>query len=145
MSLDNPNKKMSKSATSDHEYISLLDAPDVVCKKIARAVTDSGTDIIMRADKPALSNLLTIYHALSNMPIKELEKKYKGKRYREFKSDLAECINVFLTPIQQRYNKALSHPQQLRTMLRDGAHRATVIANPVMEKVKKALGIGTAT
>lgn len=144
MSLDNPNKKMSKSASSGQGYISLLDSPDVVCKKIARAVTDSGTDIVMRADKPALSNLLTIYYALSGTPVKELEKNYQGKGYKEFKSDLAKCINVFLAPIQQRYIDALSHPQHLRIMLRDGATRAAAIANPVMEKVKKAVGIGTA-
>jgi tryptophanyl-tRNA synthetase len=90
MGLDDPTKKMSKSSASAGSYIALTDPPDAIVKKIKRAVTDSSGEIRAAADKPAVTNLLTIYSLLSDTPIAALEERYAGKGYGALKTDLAE-------------------------------------------------------
>ena len=90
MALDDPTKKMSKSAASPNNFIALTDEPDLIVKKVKRAVTDSGGEVRAGEDKPALTNLLSIYSLFSGVSIRELEERYQGKGYGAFKSDLAE-------------------------------------------------------
>ncbi len=139
MGLDDPTKKMSKSASSPNNYISLTDGADTVRAKIKRAVTDSGSDIVAAPDKPALTNLLTIYSLLAGTPIATLEKKYKGKGYGDFKKDLAEVIVEFVTPIQERLKK--TDMKKVRTILQKGARDAQKIAAKTMEKVRERVGL----
>lgn len=139
MGLDDPNKKMSKSATSPNNYISLLDAPEVVAKKISRAVTDSGTTIESGADRPALTNLLTIYSLLSNRSIEEIEKEYAGKGYADFKKGLAEVVKQFIAEFQDKFN-ALDD-KKVKQILEDGAEKARAIASKKMEEVKSKMGL----
>lgn len=139
MGLDDPTKKMSKSASSPNNYISLTDDADTVRAKIKRAVTDSGSDIVAGADKPALTNLLTIYSLLSGKSIPTLEKKYKGKGYGDFKKDLAEVMVDFLTPVQERLKK--TDPKKVKTILQKGARDAQKIAAKMMEKVRERVGL----
>lgn len=139
MGLDDPSKKMSKSASSPANYISLTDTPEIAKKKIMRAVTDSGTEIKSGTDKPALTNLLTIYSLLSGQSIKDIEKEYAGKGYGDFKKGLAEVVGNFLTEFQNKYN-AISD-DDARKILADGAKRANEIADKKMIQVKKMVGI----
>lgn len=142
MGLDDPTKKMSKSASSELNYISLLDEPDVIRKKIKKAVTDSGSDIRAVAEKPAVTNLLTIFSVVIGTPIEDIEVQYEGKGYGDFKSDLAEAIVEWLVPIQTRINEYLDDPAQLDALLASGAEEANAIASQTMQEVHAAMGLG---
>lgn len=139
MGLDDSSKKMSKSAASSANYIALLDDPEVARKKIMRAVTDSGSEIKSGNDKPALTNLLTIYSLLTNCSIGELEKKYVGRGYGDFKKDLAEVVVKFLTDFQTRFYKIKD--SEVKKVLADGAKRANKIAGAKLMEVRKKMGI----
>lgn len=139
MGLDDPTKKMSKSASSANSYIALTDDADTVREKIKRAVTDSGKDIVAGADKPALTNLLTIYSLLAHTTITKLEKQYAGKGYAAFKKDLAEVVVDFLAPIQERLKK--TDAKKVQTILDRGARDAQKLAAKTMGKVKERVGL----
>ncbi len=141
MSLNDPTIKMSKSAGSELNYISLTDAPDVVVKKIKKAVTDSGDDIKANADKPALTNLLTIYSAVTGKTIKELEELYLGQGYGKFKNDLAEAVNEFLKPIQKEYHGLMKDHDHLQAILKTGQTKAQEVAAITLNDVKTKLGV----
>ena len=138
MGLDNPEKKMSKSAESEYNYISLVDNADDVRKKIRKAVTDSGEEIVYRDDKPALKNLINIYALLANISTQEVEQKFAGKRYGDFKNELAEVVVEFLVPFQARM-AAISDEEVLQ-VLHDGAKRAEEIAEKKIRDVKEKVG-----
>ncbi|MFA5197638.1 MAG: tryptophan--tRNA ligase [Patescibacteria group bacterium] len=140
MGLDDPAKKMSKSAGSEYNYISLVDKPEAAAKKIMKAVTDSGSEIKYdQKNKPAIANLLTIYSLLSGEAIKNLENKYKGKGYGDFKKDLAEVVKKFLTDFQAKYNKISD--KEVRKILDDGAKKAQAIADETLARAKKKIGV----
>lgn len=141
MSLDDPEKKMSKSNPNPNSYIGLLDPPDTIRQKIMRAVTDSGREIYYDPEnKGAVSNLLTIYSLCSGKTIEALEKDYAGRGYGEFKKDLAEVVVECLKPIQARYNK-LKESGNINEILKNGAGKARAIAAPMMEKVRELMGL----
>lgn len=140
MGLDDPTKKMSKSASSSANYIALTDDPAAARKKIMRAVTDSGKEIKFdQKNKPAISNLLTIYSLLSGESIKDLENKYQGKGYGDFKKDLAEAAAEFLEDFQKRFN-AYSD-EEVKEILKAGAEKARPIAEETLRKVKERIGV----
>lgn len=139
MGLDDPSKKMSKSAVSANNYIALLDNPEVAAKKISRAVTDSGNTIESGKDRPALTNLLTIYSLLSGQTIKNIEKEYTGKGYADFKKGLAATVTKFLTDFQTKFN-ALDD-NKVKAILEDGAKKARAIAEKKMADVKNKMGL----
>lgn len=142
MALDDPTKKMSKSAENIHSRISLLDEPSKIKKSIMKATTDS--EGVVRFDvenKPGISNLLNIYSVLSGESIEELEKKYEGKGYGDFKKDLVEVTVNALAPIKERYEE-IRHSQELLDILKDGAVKADAIAQKTMKRVKKNFGLG---
>ncbi|MFA6551448.1 MAG: tryptophan--tRNA ligase [Patescibacteria group bacterium] len=139
MGLDDPTKKMSKSAKSEFNYIALLDKPETARKKIMKAVTDSGADIKFDQKKPALANLLTIYSLLANASVKDLETRYGGHGYGEFKKDLAEVVAKFLTDFQQKYNSF--DDKFIDNILERGGQKADEIAAGTLRKVKEAVGI----
>jgi tryptophanyl-tRNA synthetase len=140
MGLDDPKVKMSKSATSPANYIALSDNPEAAAKKIMRAVTDSGKEIKMdNKNKPAISNLLTIYSILGNVPIKELEKKYENKGYAEFKKDLADVVKQFLTGYQKKFNKYSD--SEIKNILKEGAAKVEPLAQKTLLRAKERLGL----
>jgi tryptophanyl-tRNA synthetase len=140
MGLDDPTKKMSKSAASNLNYIALLDKPEAARKKIMKAVTDTGKEVIYDAkNKPAISNLLTIYSLLSEVSIKDLEKQYAGKGYGEFKKDLADVVARFLDGFQNKYYSF--DDEFVDKKLSEGNEKARVIAAGTMQKVKEAIGV----
>ncbi len=142
MSLDDPTSKMSKSNENIHSRISLLDPPNKIKKSIMRATTDS--DGIIKFDpenKPGVSNLLNIYSVLSGISIEDLEKKYEGCGYGDFKKDLVEVTVNALAPIQERYNE-IRNSDELLKILADGAAKADAIAQRTMKRVKDKFGLG---
>jgi tryptophanyl-tRNA synthetase len=140
MSLDDASKKMSKSNPNPGSYIALLDEPDVIRKKISRAVTDSGREIKFdSANKPEVSNLMSIYSHCANLSIAEIEAKYDGQGYGPFKKDLAEAVVATLEPLQQRY-KDIRSSGELKAILRQGAEQAAEIANRTVREVKEKMG-----
>ena len=135
MGLDDPTKKMSKSAGSEYNFIALMDAPDVVRRKIKRAVTDSGTDVRPGDDKPALTNLLTIYSAMSGEPVETIVARYSGGGYADFKNDLGEVVVNALAPFQTRMRELEADPSYTLGVLKAGAERAEAIAQRTLAKV----------
>lgn len=142
MSLQEPTKKMSKSDPNQKSFITLLDEPKQIIKKIKSAVTDSeGIVKYDKENKPGVSNLLSIYSILANVTIEELEQKYEGKGYGDFKQDLANVVVDALAPIQERYNQ-LINSDELDQILDTGAEKANKVAFKMIKKVEKAMGLG---
>ena len=142
MSLADPTKKMSKSDPNQKAFITLLDEPKQIEKKIKSAVTDSeGIVKYNREEKPGISNLLGIYSILGNKTIAELEAQYEGKNYGEFKSDLAQVVIDALAPIQKRYYELIDS-KELDDILDQGAEKANTTANKMLRKMRNAMGIG---
>jgi len=140
MSLQDPSKKMSKSDPNQSGCIYLLDDIDAAKKKIMRAVTDSGQEIKYDIKKkPAVSNLLTIYSALSQKGVAALEREYVGRGYGDFKKDLAEVVAKFLTGFQGKYQKISD--KQIDKVLHQGSKEAGVIAEKKMELDRQAIGV----
>jgi tryptophanyl-tRNA synthetase len=143
MSLDDPTKKMSKSNPNAGSYIALLDDAKTIEKKIKRAVTDSeGAVRYDKENKPAVSNLLTIYAACSSESIETIVNRYEGRGYGDFKKDLAEVVVTTLAPIQQEYTRWMESPE-LSDILKKGAERASAIATVTMDKARKNMGLVT--
>jgi tryptophanyl-tRNA synthetase len=152
MGLDDPAKKMSKSAESEYNYIALTDDAETIRKKIKKAVTDSGSEIKYvedpprlaettrrrEAGKPALYNLINIYSGFSDKSPKEIEKMYIGKGYAEFKTDLAEVIISALKPIQEKM--ASLSDERVLEILEEGAKKVRPLAQKKMKEVKKKVG-----
>ena len=142
MALDDPEKKMSKSAENIHSRISLLDEPNKIKKSIMRATTDSEGSIRFDVqEKPGVSNLLNIYSVFSGMEIADLEKKYQGCGYGDFKKDLVEVTTKALAPIKERYQE-IRESDELIKILKEGAERADAIAEKTMKRVKDHFGLG---
>jgi len=141
MGLDDPTKKMSKSAGSEYNFIALMDAPDVVRRKIKRAVTDSGTDVRPGDDKPALTNLLTIYSAMSGEPVETIVARYSGGGYADFKNDLGEVVVNALAPFQARMRELEADPSYTLGVLKAGAERAEAIAQRTLAKAHERVGL----
>jgi tryptophanyl-tRNA synthetase len=142
MGLDDPTKKMAKSAQSEFNFIALKDTESTIRKKISRAVTDSGSEIISGPQKPAVTNLLNIYSAFSGKSVKKLEKYYQGKGYKEFKDGLTETVLSFILPFQKKLAELEKNPEYTIKVLKDGAKRLEPIGKETLTKVKKAVGLG---
>ncbi len=143
MGLDDPKTKMSKSATSANNFIALTDEPDVIRKKISRAVTDSGTTIAYdETTRPAVSNLMTIYHHATGKTMKEIEKEFGGNGYATFKTALAEAVISMLAPIQKRIHHFLDDPTELAKILDAGRDSAQTLATQKMKMVRERIGLG---
>ena len=141
MGLDDPTKKMSKSAESKNNYILIMEEPEEIRRKIKIAVTDSGSEIKFDRDKkPAISNLISIYEGFSDKPVKKIEKIYRSKTYAEFKNDLAEVIIGGLLPIQKKFGELAKDKTQILKILKDGAAKAEPLAKSTLDVVKQKIG-----
>jgi tryptophanyl-tRNA synthetase len=139
MSLQEPDKKMSKSDENPAGSIFLLDDADTITKKIKRAVTDSGTDIKFDASRPAITNLLTIYHLLTGKSNEECENNFAGKGYGQLKAELAEVVVEFLRPFQERVREF--DDATLNAVLKPGAEKAGEVAKRTLADVYSKTGI----
>ncbi len=138
-SLQDPDKKMSKSDENPNGSIFLLDDPDTVTKKIKRAVTDSGTTIEFDESRPAISNLLSIYQILTGKTSDECVAHFEGKGYGHFKNELAETVVEFLRPYQERVREF--DDETVKSILQPGGERAREIASETLGDVYVALGV----
>src|SRR5215216_7269042 len=141
MALDDPTKKMSKSSDSPGSYIALTDDPETIRRKVRRAVTDSGSEVVGGPGKPALTNLISIYALFSGITPAEVEARYFGKGYGAFKQDLAEIIVEAIEPIQQELMKLDQNPQIALSALQEGADRASEIARRKITEVRDRVGL----
>ncbi|MCY4008286.1 MAG: tryptophan--tRNA ligase [Anaerolineaceae bacterium] len=143
MGLDDPTKKMSKSEESDHHALLLLDPPDLVAQKIKRAVTDNFREIRFSDDpeRAGVNNLLTLYQAFTDEESETVEARFDGKGYGELKREVAEVINENLAPLQARYREMVSDRAYIDEVLRDGAQRASAIADATLADVKQKIGL----
>ncbi|GIH74330.1 tryptophan--tRNA ligase [Planobispora longispora] len=139
--LQDPTAKMSKSSSSPGGILDLLEQPGPLRKKVMRAVTDTGTEILFdEENKPGIANLLRIQSALTGTPIPELEARYAGQGYGTFKKDVAEAVTETFTPIRERTEKLLADEAALDKMLAAGAAKARAVAAETMEKVRERAG-----
>jgi tryptophanyl-tRNA synthetase len=139
--LQDPAIKMSKSASTPKGLINLLDDPKATAKKVKSAVTD--TDTVIRfdpAEKPGVSNLLSIYSTLTGTGIGELEQKYVGKGYGALKTDLAEAMVEFVTPFRERTQQYLDDPETLDSILAKGAEKARAVAAETLSQAYDKVG-----
>ena len=142
MSLDDPTAKMSKSNPNEKSRINLLDEPNKIKKAIMSATTDSeGVIRYSIKEKPGVSNLLDIYSAFSGKTVAKIVKEYEGQGYGTLKKDLVELVVSSLEPIQAKY-KEIRNSEQLILDLKDGAERASEIAEKTVKRVKKNFGLG---
>ncbi|PQP78376.1 tryptophan--tRNA ligase [Spiroplasma sp. ChiS] len=141
MDLQNPTKKMSKSSNDPKSFISLLDSPELIQKKIRSAVTDSEGKIAYNPDqKPGVSNLLTIYAVLKKITIEAAVKEFVQQDYGQLKEQVANAIIETLEPIQKKYHK-LMKDQTIDELINLGATKAQAIANKKITKVKNVVGL----
>lgn len=145
MALDDPRKKMSKSAASQNSFIALTDSADAIRKKIMRAVTDSGEGVVFDPEgKPAIANLMVIYHHMTGRTMADIEKEYKGKGYGDFKKGLAEAVVDHLAPITKRILAYKKNPEELEKILDRGREAAQKAAGEKMALVRDRVGLGRA-
>ncbi|HYA53031.1 MAG TPA: tryptophan--tRNA ligase, partial [Streptosporangiaceae bacterium] len=139
--LQDPAAKMSKSSSSPQGIVDILDEPDVIRRKISRAVTDTGSGVQAdETNKPGITNLLRIYSALAGETAAALESRYAGAGYGEFKKDLAEVVVGAFAPIRERTEKMLADETALDQLLAQGAARAGTLARPTMAAVSDRVG-----
>jgi tryptophanyl-tRNA synthetase len=139
--LQEPTAKMSKSASSPAGIIEMLDDPKVSAKKIRSAVTDSGSEVTFDVEgKPGVSNLLTIYSALTGRAISSIEEAYEGRGYGDLKKDLAEVVVDFVTPFRERTLELLDDQAYLTGVLERGAEQAAVVAEATLRDVYQRVG-----
>ena len=142
MNLQDPTSKMSKSDSDDSGNILLKDDEKTITKKISRAVTDSGSSVEAGADKPALTNLLVIMSVLMGKEIPELEQKYAGRGYGEFKEELADVVVRTLKPLQHTHEQLMREGnEKVEKALEHGWWRASELANAKLAQVKDVLGL----
>lgn len=139
--LQDPSAKMSKSAATDAGLINLLDDPKKTAKKIRSAVTDSEREIRFdREHKPGISNLLTIQSAVTGTDIDKLVEGYAGRGYGDLKSETADAVVEFVTPIKNRVDELLADPAELEAVLAAGARRAGEVAEKTLQRVYDKVG-----
>ena len=141
MSLQDPTKKMSKSDTDLNNVITLLDKPDIIRKKLKRAVTDSGKRILFDPEKRlGVANLMNLYSGLTGLEISAIESHFDGKLYSDLKIELSELTIDTLKPIQNEYDKIMGDRSFLNSILENGRTKANKIAAKTLRKVYKKIG-----
>jgi tryptophanyl-tRNA synthetase len=141
MNLQDPSRKMSKSDLDQSGVLSLEENISAMTDKIKKAVTDSGKEIKVAENKPAISNLLQVYSLLSGESVKHTESKYEGKGYAEFKSDLADLVIEKIIPLQKTYKDLIGNEGKLLEILEQGRIKANEIAEQKLSYVKNKLGL----
>ena len=142
MGLQNPLCKMSKSSDIPNDKILLIDEPDTILKKIKKAVTDCENIVrVDRKNKPGISNLMSIYGAITGLSFEDIEKEFAGKGYGDFKTKVAECVIEELKPIQDEYKKLMNNFNYLEEIYKKGEEKAKNIANETLKSVYEKIGL----
>jgi len=141
MGLDEPDKKMSKSAAGTGHAVALLDPIDQIRKKIMRATTDSLPAVDFDSPGPGVQNLLSIFQAFSAWPLEKMRPHFSGMRYGDLKKQVAEMVIANLEPLQKRYAEIMDEPGYLTGVLKEGAERVSPIAKSTVQLVKERMGL----
>jgi len=141
MSLSDPESKMSKSDDNENAFISLLDKPEVIQRKMKRAVTDSDGQVRFAEDKPGVSNLMSIYGSVTGQTMEQIEAEFEGLGYGALKSRVADVLCEELSPLQQRYEKIRADKAYLNSVIQSGAEQAQKNALRMLRKVYKKVGL----
>lgn len=139
-SLTDPTAKMGKTDASASGVIFLLDKPEDIMRKFARAVTDSGNEVRAAADKPGITNLLNIWSVMTGKSVSEGEKEFEGSSYEKFKRAVGEAVTEHLRPIREKYSEYISDKGELERIMREGAEKAARIARRTLSKVYRKVG-----
>ena len=140
MALQEPTKKMSKSDENQNNIITLMDDPKVIMNKMKRAMTDSDTEVRFAEEKPGISNLLSIYCAVTGKTIAEAEMEFAGAGYGTFKTAVGEAVVAELEPVQKRVKELEANKDYLDAIIRSGAEKASRLADRTLTKVQKKVG-----
>jgi tryptophanyl-tRNA synthetase len=143
MSLTNPTAKMSKSENEDTGRVTLMDPPEFIMKQFKRAITDSDTENCVRYDKenkPGVANLMTIYSAVTGKTFDEIETEFAGCGYGKFKPAVGEAVVELLRPIREEATRLMKDKAYLENVYRDGAQKASYVAEKTLRKVYKKVG-----
>ena len=141
MSLQEPEKKMSKTDQNQNNLIALLDSPDIIRKKVKRALTDSGNEIRYDDSQPGISNLVSMYALVTDTSHVEVEKEFEGKMYSDFKVALGDLMVDFLNPMQKKYTEIINDKSYLKSILSRGAENAYHRARKTLSKVYRKIGL----
>ena len=141
MSLQEPTKKMSKSDENVNSYILIMDPPEVIRKKVSRAVTDSIGVINYTDDQPGVKNLLDLITAIKGTSTEDLLEYYKGKGYADLKNDVADAIIEELKPLQDKVNEILKDKKYLESIYKSGAEKANYVSMKTLRKMQKKIGL----
>lgn len=140
MSLQDPEKKMSKSDDNENAYILILDDPATIRRKVRRAVTDSVGEVNYNDDQLGIKNLINIYSVFTGDRVEEIVERYQGQGYGKFKADLGELIVEELSPIQERFNQLIANKDYLEKVYKEGSEKAAYMANRTLRKVYRKVG-----
>ncbi|WP_055666812.1 tryptophan--tRNA ligase [Desnuesiella massiliensis] len=141
MDLQDASKKMSKSEENPNGYILIMDPPEVIRKKVSRAVTDSLGIVKYSDEQPGVKNLINILSVLTKASPEEIEKNYEGKGYAQFKSDVAEAIIKELEPIQTKVKELMANKSYLEEIYKKGAEKANYVSMKTLRKMQKKIGL----
>jgi tryptophanyl-tRNA synthetase len=141
MGLDEPDKKMSKSAAGSGHAVALLDPVDQIRKKIMRATTDSQPAVDFEAMGPGVQNLLSIFQAFGGWPSDKMRAHFSGMRYGDLKKQVAEMVIANVEPMQKRFAEIMNEPGYLAGVLKEGAERVSPIAKSTVQLVKQRMGL----
>ncbi|WP_040196069.1 tryptophan--tRNA ligase [Candidatus Soleaferrea massiliensis] len=140
MSLQEPDKKMSKSDENVNAFISILDKPETIVKKFKRAVTDSETEVVFREGKDGINNLMTIYSTITGDSYEKIANDFAGKGYGDFKTAVGEVVAEHLRPVRENFDRYVNDKAYLKECYQKGAERALMISSRTLEKVYKKVG-----
>jgi tryptophanyl-tRNA synthetase len=140
MSLQEPEKKMSKSDSNPKAYVSVLDPKDTIIKKFKSAVTDSGAEVVYGDGKDGINNLLTIYSLVTDKTIPDAEKEFAGKGYGDFKRAVGEAVASRLGPVQAEFERLMADKAHVESAIKLGAEKASAISARTLQKAYKKVG-----
>ncbi len=140
MSLQNPDKKMSKSDENPNGSIYLMDDPDTIIRKFKRAVTDSEAQVRYNEEQPGIHNLIDIYCACTGKTPEETEKEFDGKGYGEFKMAVGEAVVSVLKPLQDKYEELGKNKDYIDKIIKENAEKANYYATKTLRKVQRKVG-----
>jgi tryptophanyl-tRNA synthetase len=142
MDLQNPETKMSTTSENEAGRVYIDDEPEAIVRKIKRAQTDSGSDVVRAPDKAGITNLIAIYSVARGVDAEEVEREFAGQGYGAFKQAVGEATAELLAPVRERYGELRADEAAIERALQQGADRAREIAVPVMADVRSVMGLG---
>jgi len=142
MDLQEPERKMSTTGSSEAGTVYVLDEPGAIRKKLGSAVTDSGRDVVRSPEKPGITNLIDVLAAARGVEHAEIEREFEGAGYGDFKQAVAEAVVELLAPVRERYAELRPDEAALEAALAAGAEKARAIAAPIVAEVRDRMGIG---